>query len=177
MIINLKNWKVLVWLRSVDFLSAWEPGFHRRPRLLSAYSGQAFSPNFTHFYPHRPKAFCQNFSIFIRIKIRHHRVLSGVLLLSTRSWRVTSPIYRTCSFTDWDGQMGQFFGCLRFNFPANSEFRCHGNMASSFFAGILSPNLIIFFLVSIEELLSTILLRVLFIGLVLLWSGLPQENC
>ena len=49
-------------------------------------SRQAFCPFLTHFYPHRPEAFCQNFSIFIRIKIRHFGGLSGVLVELQEVW-------------------------------------------------------------------------------------------
>ena len=51
----------------VDFYPHMNQASLAGPHFLSAYSGQAFDPNLTHFYPHRPVAFSKIFSIFIRI--------------------------------------------------------------------------------------------------------------
>jgi hypothetical protein len=49
-----------------QFLSACFP---HRPRYLSTYLGQAFCPNFAHFYPHRPEAFGQKFPILSAFRL------------------------------------------------------------------------------------------------------------
>ena len=51
----------------VDFYLHMNQAGSHRPPFLSAYPGQAFDPNLTHFYPHRPVAFSKIFSIFICI--------------------------------------------------------------------------------------------------------------
>ena len=99
-------------------LSACELGFHPRPSLLSAYSGQGFSPKLTHFYPHRPKAFRQNFAIFIRIKIRLSSGLSGVLIACEWLGSCWLPVYvkPACWLRRWS--------CLRVK-PLTSESVTH----------------------------------------------------